>query len=573
MNSEIIVGIIIFLCVFVFVVIIFFSSGISDYIPEQTPIETSTGMFLSSCTNVSCQNNLICDGTNFTCKLPEGEVCNNVYDCATGLICSGICTYPPVGTLDQPCPCDPGFFCKVTPGSLNVCKLGPGSFCNSNSDCLSGNCTNGLCSASPPPIINPTQGLIFTCNETNSCIGGTLCMSSTSPNICSTTTGCSCIFPYNTPNLPVNNSCITGMSNINGECYNNTGLPCGASSNCSSFSCGGSSVMSGYLFNSGAQSNNNFLGSTNTSIQSFFPGPTGLINPYKLFSSSLATTDTIYLVDHNLGLLTINYDVSTKISSSWITLLNYTTSTSTTTRTLIDATLYNESLGQLLVAFKETSSSNTYYTVYILNITTLILTPFNVQSGSGIPGTQYKSTNNNPITISYINSNLQSDVLLVENGTVYVKINGQTKYSTSQIIGGPNNGQTITTAIGPVYFYSNDSGNSYNNIAFVGSFPLTISGSTTILPQVLQFSGAIAGTAFPVDPYNQVIYNVFDYSIWSPGQMTQSSISMLTTSSVDNIVSLLYNGLRTFFPMRITSSFRSVSTANAFYILSPASCT
>lgn len=677
-NIGIIIGIIIFVMIFVFLIIVFIAWGISD--PTTTlgePVEVETGTFLSACTTTSCNNNLICDGTNFTCKLPSGVPCLLYSDCVTGLICSGLCATGDVGSLNQLCPCNDGYQCTKQIGGLTICKgLGgtqcgtgpdcvsticnggvcaagaPNSFpCSMNSTCASGNCSLGFCqnfgvtsgvigaacaapcvtfgtagagcnstdqdplqcqcsAANTPGVcVTATQGILSSCSPFSGCGSSLICYND-SAGPCTGTTGfCICTFPYDDPNSQAPGpNCINGMiPGSQGLCFNDLGLGCDVGGVCSSSQCGGGSIMASYNFATLDDTNlqTEFQGATTTSIIPVFPGPTGTIRPYKLFATSNGTTDTIYLVDSIQGLLSIQYDTSTRIATSWVTNIPHTVTTTsgntTTIKVLIDAG-YNGTI--FIVAYDETVTTggtsiqnDTVYTGTTLSN----LVAFSPQSGSGITGTQY--TNGGiPLSIDYVDispaNNVSSggDTLISINGTVYIRQASQSNYSIANIIGGPMNGNQMMGLTGPARFYFDVTQNalgtgptvcpaqgpnnpvacqSYQNISFVGRFtapPITFD-------QVLQFSGNIAGIALPLDRFDGVQYKVFDYSIYSPmtGMLGGSMITLANAYNngifIDTVVSISFAGATTLVPYRVSSTSRVVTTANAFYVISIGSCT
>lgn len=77
-----------------------------------------------------------------------------------------------------------------------------------------------------------------------------------------------------------------------------------------------------------------------------------------------------------------------------------------------------------------------------------------------------------------------------------------------------------------------------------------------------------------------VQYRVFDYSIYSPnpGGMPLANVTMLTQAFqggtfIDNVVAVSQGGNTTPLPYKISTTSRSVASANAFYVLSIGSCT
>jgi hypothetical protein len=369
-----------------------------------------------------------------------------------------------------------------------------------------------------------------------------------------------------------------------------------------------------------------FPGAIKTSITNAFGGPPfgPNISPYKMFGTSNGLIDTIYVVDYIQGFLTIDYNVGTGASTAWQQLFpaiqTTTTGTTTSQKTLIDVG-YNETT--FLVAFNEvlttsgTGPTGTNDTVYTWDGTNFTL--YNFQPGSGIPGTQYENGSNRPLLIDYLDisppNNLSpgGDVLIGggtggTTGNVFVSTSTG-KYAIPTIAGGAPSiaGKPLTGVVGPVQFYYDEiynpggqppiicgatAGNvdpisecpSIRNIAFGARFQSI--GSNLSIPNALQFSGNIAGIGLPLDPFGQITYEVYDYSIYSPmgssapaGQtgMSYSTIIVLAsaymgTTFLQNVVSCSYQGATTILPYNISSTDRCVATANGFYILSPHSC-
>lgn len=700
-TIGIIIGIVIFIVLVILIAAAIIGWAIADR-PAPTPPQplNQLGLFLSDCTTAGCNEDLICDGTTFTCKLSSGATCTDFTDCATGLICSGICATGATGGLNQLCPCNPGYLCVPQTSGLTICKGGGGTFCQNNIDCASGLCQSNVCAAGAPNSFpckmnsqcasnncsvgfcqNPgvvsgapgsacaacgvgftgascttsrehpvscqclggqgvpgtclaaTQGIISVCSEFRACSTDLQCLDFEAMTCQDNgtggtgTTGCICVFPYDDPNVTaVGSSCIPGMSSATGtqECFNNNGLGCDIGGMCSSLSCGGPPVLAFYRF---SRDNINlrtiYMGALSTSIMAGVTGITGLIQPHKMFATSNGDVDTIYLVDNLQGLLSIQFNpISETVVTPWNQIIPHTSTTvfgnTTTTKTLIDAG-YNGS--NFIVAFDETvvisgtgGSTTQNDTVYIGTSLTS-LSPFNVQSGSGLTGTQY-TTSGSPLSIDYIDISPPNDypgqggqggdVLISFNGTIYVKQNNQTQYSLGVIAGGPMHGQNMTGLTGPARFYYDNMENpagtgpivcpedgtadtsdrvqcpSYLNISFVGPFRGFGGG---VYDQVVQFSGNIAGIADPIDRFENtpfhVQYRVFDYSIYSPlgltGGMPQSGMITLTNAYsngqlIDNIVVVSYGGNTTPLPYKISNTARSVATFNSFYILSIGSC-
>jgi len=674
--------VIIFLVLFIFIIVIFFVIGLTDPIITVNPINEQTGEFLSLCTEKECGTGLKCDGVSFLCKKIEGEECIIYTDCVSGLICSGICATGPIGGLNELCPCNNNYICIEEEEGPNICKGLGGVNCETNSDCISNNCNNNICTDGVQlsyPCQNNTQCESNNCSSGycqpqgyitgvvgSSCSGSCiningaecgdeltcLCQGENEPGICvtasngvqslcTTTTpcvntlscttneniectntdiNCNCKFSYNNPNILNNTNCINGMTERNNECFNNNGLGCDSSGLCINNNCGGQSVMAGYSFELPNNQSTNliFTTSINQEIKELFPGPTGLINPYKMFATSQNTIDTIYLIDHINGLLSITYDLDTStILSNWNILIPYNIIDNNSNKTLIDVS-YNGNY--YIVAFNEIISSTNGNLIQndVIYIGSSLdnLTPFNYQEGQGITGTQY-TNNNNPLTINYISiseendvPNSGNDVLISSNGSIYIKSNDDDFYSLGIIGGGNMNGTPMTSTTGPARFYYDiitntsatgpivcpgDLGSnnpiqcpSINNISLVSEFQFQGETSIITIPQILQFSGNIAGIILPFDLTNQVYYKIFDYDIYSPttpftltsvqGMNGSSIITLFNTYSaiddsfIGSFLSLSVYFTTTIFPYRISPTSRVACSANSFYILSIGSC-
>jgi len=661
---KIIVGIVIFLLLSVFIVIIFIAWGASDQKETvDTDFSTNTGMFLSACTTTLCTPPYICDGATFTCKLSAGSTCTSYSDCVTGLICSGICATGPTGNLNQLCPCNIGYVCTLENNKMTICKGEGGTICEKNgdcasdlclssnicatgaqnshpctlnSDCGSNNCNNGFCQPlgivsgtlgsscqgsciqfpsgitgsncnspnltcscnsgenEPGVCVTATQGIVSSCSTLSSCTSDLTCFTSIGTTCGTGSTGCVCSFPYTDPN--VGTICIKGMTSRIGSCFNNKALGCDSGGVCFSNICSGPSVLAIYRF--GVTGNNNlgtkYVGATDTEIYSTL-GPTGNILPHKMFSISNDQIDTIYLVDQKQGLFRFQYNPATSIIiSNWTILIPHNANN----KTLLDV-CYNGST--FLVAFDEIATSGRNDTVYsgtdINN-----LNPFNVQTGSGITGTQY-TADGTALSIEYIDISgpndisVGDDVLISINGTIYVKRKDQLKYTVGMSLT-PISTISMSGLTGPARFYFDITENagtsgatgcpgsssnthpiecpSYNNISFIG--PFSGIGDNAEFKQVLQFSGNIGGIVLPTDRFGDIQYRVYDYSIYSPNiGMQGAGIIMLAdayngNTFIDNVVALSWNGTTAIIPYRVGNTSRSLVTKNAFYVISIGSC-
>jgi hypothetical protein len=580
---------------------------------------TCKGVSGTICSSDSdCYSDLCTENNTCASGKPNSFPCLNDDECSSKNcskldISTGYCQPLGVktGTLGAACSQGDNKICINPPGKLGA-------------ECISSDPDNALicqCSTDPntPGVcVTAIQGILSSCNINSACTSDLYCADERALVCNSGSTGCSCIFQYQNPNQLKNvTKCINGMTLINDTCKNNSGLGCDSNNLCASNVCSGPSVMTVYNFSD--VNTTAFLGAINTTIKIAFPGPTfeSTIFPYKMFGFSVGNIDTIYLVDYIQGLLSIDFNTSTNqpVSPGWTQHIHYITITTdgitTNKKTLIDAA-YNQQT--FLIAFNEEITKNSdgslvasNNTLYAANGSTI--TPFNPQPGPGIPGTQYDSANK-PLNIAYIDiskENLISsgcDVLISTPAPnfVYIKQPSDNKYTVAKIIGGTTNGQDMKGTTGPVRFYYDSVENSrgalpficpgrgpleqntsqimcesFKNIAFVGDFRGY--ESTVTIPQVLQFSGNVAGFGLPLDNIVGDIlqYKVYDYDINSSAPTGMTGSSVITLSSIGtpplfNVVSLSFGGSTTIFPYNISTTSKSVATANGFYILSIKSC-
>lgn len=574
------------------------------------------------CTAVVGQSLTICKGDAFANCTTDEDCANGFCDlsafpvpvCAPGLPFGFPCTYDSQCNQLVSSHCSAGFCQPLnqTTGQLNAscagaCVTWTGAGCDGDTTCVctSGNNVPGICTAF-------TQGILAPCSLSLACGEGLECLNATGGACNPLLNNCVCSFPYDDPNVQLPGGvCIGGMSGLNNTCYNDTGLGCSNGSSCASTLCGGSSVLAAYIFSgvNGANSGTALIGATGTQVVTANTGPPGIITPYRMFAYSQFSGgeyDNIWLVDHTQGLNVMSYMPSTQtVLVNWINLLPSVTVTTgpgfTMTQTLIDVAFNNQRSAlttNWLVAYEETIvsntgtvSSNVVYAGPDLNT----LTPFNVQTGSGLPGTQY-TTSGVPLTIQYIDLSLANDVsagndvLISTGGTIYLKAAAAVKYSVGIITGGARNGQTMTGVTGPATFYydveENSSGPgapscpgvgnspvqcpSLNNIAFVANY----SGFNNIL----QFSGNVAGVVTPTDRFGAVQYQVFDFSVpFTQGGMLNTAVMTLSnvyngSTFVDTVVTAT-TGTAVPLPYRVDSTARSCSSALAYYVVSVGSCT
>jgi hypothetical protein len=106
---------------------------------------------------------LRCDGTACVALTAQGAPCELSSDCAEADFCdatTGTCTArKPIGSacIDQALECADGAYCQ-TPGMTCVAQMDVGAACTDNVQCLTGNCPNGACEATPTGGANALCG-------------------------------------------------------------------------------------------------------------------------------------------------------------------------------------------------------------------------------------------------------------------------------------------------------------------------------------------------------------------------------------------------------------------------------
>lgn len=570
--------------------------------PQTTPLTICKGAGGTPCrTGADCASDL-CQSNGFCAAgAPNAFPCTIHSECASNNCSDGFCQNIGVvsGSLGAAC--------------AGLCVGFTGATCISTAkNPITCECLGGI--GEPGTCVTATQGILSTCSIFSFCAEDLICFNNTGTNCTGGNTGCICAFPYDDPNtLATGSNCIDGMSPIAGRCFNNNGLGCDRGGLCANAACGGNSVLAIYQFSTSGTGNigTNYVGATNTSILVASTGPTGIIQPHKMIAITSGNTDVIYLVDKIAGLFVMVYDpITMNVLAPWELLIPHNSITTigniTSNKTLIDVGINEEFF---IVAFDEivtggiTGRNDTVY----IGPNTATLTPFNFQPGSGITGTQY-DINNNPLSIDYIDISPPNDispgndVLISSDGTIYVKPSTQSRYSVGVIQGGPlNQGQMIGTT-GPARFYydilvntgvsgmtvcpenSTDISTSnpiecpsYYNISFIAPFRTFGTGTYN---QVLQFSGNIASISMPIDRFDDIQYEVFDYDIFSPPMigMSQGNTIMLSNAYngdqfIDTIVAISFGGNTTLIPYRVSDTSRVAATGHAYYVLSIGSCT
>src|SRR3990167_7616423 len=144
-SNEILIGISLFVVLIIIVVAIVVTSSTANKPPSNSGIPTDTTVFLAPCGKVTCGAGFICDETLFICKNPPGALCSSAGDCTSGYFCSGRCVTGTTGSLDQYCPCLPGYLCDQQEDGYAVCKGASGASCSTGTDCFSLTCKNSVC--------------------------------------------------------------------------------------------------------------------------------------------------------------------------------------------------------------------------------------------------------------------------------------------------------------------------------------------------------------------------------------------------------------------------------------------
>lgn len=652
--SEFLIYLVIILVVVLTIVVVIITLSLNRHVPAPADTIPTTGAFLAQCatSTSSCQTNqgLSCDPMSYLCKKTSGQACESASDCVSGLICSGVCTPGPYGELNQPCPCNTGYSCD-TSQALHVCKGEGGTTCTTNADCLSddcqsGQCTSGIANASPctsnaqcsskncsngfcqPPGVatgtvgasctglcttvvgatcsadlscqckngpqqpgtcsTTTSGILSLCSTVNACSSELVCYQSVTGGGAELCTGsdCSCRFPYTEPNFPpIGIECIEGMVRNAGTCQNTPGLGCQASFNCASGLCSGPAVVSRYQFEA-SLTPTSFLGSVATTIRplqgTLSPWPNLQPRRFLIVPDSDGVLEDLYLIDPAIGIISSQVDLEGNLRSPWSLIL-----ASSPNRQVLDAA-YNGS--QWLFVIRDTTTPNTFDLVYSsTNFVNLV--PFNVQTGIGLPGTQY-TTGNTVITIDYIDysransTSPGNDVLLTSGSTVYRKLSSETHYSIPTIVGGDHNGQPITVITGPAMFYYDNGENmtapgppvcpstsSNNPVQCPSSYNIGFISSYTTHSQILNFSGDIAGWATPIDTFTSVNYQTYQYGIYSDGNMSTGGV-VITLNNTSNgpVVALTTHGQTAIVPGWVGPQSLVAVGRSGFYLFSPASC-
>jgi len=211
----------------------------------------------------NCLTGLVCSGGTPTtlgiCLANTGGTCRETPDCVPSNTCiSGVCVAQTAGGLNQPCrptsiggildatstPCDTGLVCVN-----NICKAQNGSPCENNPDCVSLNCNQGICDASPTTALG------------NACGGDTECPSNL---VCS---GGYCQYPQY----------LTGMDGSFCQPLGITGPNCSGNNLCRNNVC----IPTNSQFNGACDANHPCVGATVCNAPSglcLYPSPGGVVN-------------------------------------------------------------------------------------------------------------------------------------------------------------------------------------------------------------------------------------------------------------------------------------------------------
>jgi hypothetical protein len=158
----------------------------------------SSGQLCCGDTCATCPSGGVCSGTSCVC--PSGTTnCNgNCATCPRGGVCSGTSCVCPSGQTNC------GGTCVTCPSggtcSGTSCCVGDGNTCGGNSDCCSGNCSNGIC----------CEGGQTNCGGSccSGCCNSAGCQPGTSDSACGIG-GAVCV------------SCSSGFACVNGACVCN----------------------------------------------------------------------------------------------------------------------------------------------------------------------------------------------------------------------------------------------------------------------------------------------------------------------------------------------------------------
>lgn len=441
--------------------------------PIQGVCKTSLGQpcqFASDCVSPGVRGFVVCSGV---CVSGTPAVySNNPNDpCPCGITMT--CTNKTPGSIELACklkggqPCQQDVDCFSGACNNNTCSPGApnGETCQQDNQCIEGNCSNGFCQ--PPGITTgeigsscsptgaqcdagfvcqtgvcnvPASALGITCSQSVECGNPLNCLNSSSHLPCGAGEQQTCICQYQfsdttlgyarpDPNLcSVDDACSTGYICNAGSCLAPSGLPCLAGSNCNSGSCSllGQVYLLEYLSLDGSTWTNDptqALGSLDvrTVPQGSNFGPSNASRIVVGYPDPL-TEEIFYVVPGSQtnpqGTGVLSLDLQNYLLGYFVQIDS--TNTIQDEFTLIDAVMYDEL--QVLVAYLQVRTQNSVSTSnYVLyTFDGVNLAPFNVITGSNLPGTQFFGAT--PLTISKIDRSTAGDVLIVDtNNNPYVK--------------------------------------------------------------------------------------------------------------------------------------------------------
>lgn len=554
-----------------------------------------------------CDSGLTCvqsaNGWSY-CKGLGGTVCEVDSDCQSlrcidGVCAAGLPDAAPCTSSDQCANVCQAGFCQplgVFSGEIKSrcaapCAPFEGAQCRQGLVCA---CVDGV--GEPGVCVATNAGILDPCAADEEFCAPSLTCYNTTGGDCDSEL-CACYFPYLNPNQLID-FCVEGMSPIGQQCFNNNQRGCSIGGMCASGNCGGPPAVSQIAFRlDDVNTGTNFQSATSTAILPTvaFNLP-GVVDPHRLFVFSPAPNiDNIYIVDRNIGLARAVYNpLAESPLLSWTILtpgtFSVTINSDTYQAQLLDAQFNGTNY---LVALRLTDNSQTFDGLYIRSsaIPDNTYTPFNEQPGPGFPGTQY-TTDNIPLTIDFVDRSVNNDIMITTNNTAFRKLAVNTAYSTPSVVGGTMDGMPVTNVRGRVSFYFDTIQNpdapnppscpfvdfdtpvqcpAADNFAFVADF--LPPGGVDIIPDILQYSGNLAGIAFPVNQFNSRPYIVDDYSIFSPQPEGMIESATIALTQIDNIFVIAINrsGTTTIVPYQASGTVK-VAVGRGFYVFNIASC-
>jgi hypothetical protein len=318
---------------------------------------------------------------------------------------------------------------------------------------------------------------------------------------------------------------MTTNINIPGDCYNNKNIGCVSSNDCFSSNCTGNGTLTVFVFDDSIETN--FPLTQNIELLPIAEY-TSSLTPKKIFSLSNSSIDSIYLVDSNLGLLSLQYNTANKtVTTPWNIIIP---SNNPGIGTLVDAIV--DQNGLIYVIINNGSQDIVY------NYDGISFDLFN--------GGVQLDTSNNPINIQFIDVSLNNDILLLNNNNLYVKSASQTLYTLQTVI-----------VNGSARFYNSTSGTSSSNYCYINSTnEIIFNNITNNLSQATNVNNFNINPSQPIGP-NFVISSLQTGATVGGNQNYGAQIDTLFTN----------------LPGRFTTpGALSLVTENGFYILTPNSC-